>query len=116
MDNDDGYYIEVKSTDEIILPSNRKKKKPVLSRRHKKELKWGIILFLIFLAYMFYNQIVLFFLELLKSNPTVYSTYLYIESEISSQTLKGLFYMSIFGSIFFLVMPSEALFIYYLSC
>jgi membrane protein YqaA with SNARE-associated domain len=115
MDNDDGYYIEVKSTDEIILPSNKKRKKPVISKRHKKELKWGIIFFIIFLVYMFYNQIILFILEFLKSNPTLYSNYLYIESEISNQTLKGLFYMSVFGSIFFLLMPSEALLIYYLS-
>ena len=64
---------------------------------------------------MFYNQIILYFLEILKTNPTIYSYYLFIESEISNNSLKGLFFVSILGSLFFLIIPSEALFIYYLT-
>ena len=52
---------------------------------------------------------------MLKLHPTIYNYYLLMESQIQNNTLKGLFFVSIFGSLFFLVLPSEALFIYYLS-
>ena len=54
-------------------------------------------------------------MEILKSNPTIYSYYLAIESEIANNTIFGVFYVAIFGSLFFLALPSEALFIYFLD-
>lgn len=116
-------YIEFDENEDLVLPSQRVRKNKFVKRRRPipqngssgKALKWGIIIGIIVLLYLFYNQIMLYFLELMKTNPTLYSYYLYIESQISNNTLKGLLFVSVLGSLFFLVLPSEALFIYYLS-
>ncbi len=67
------------------------------------------------MIYLFYNSIILYILEFLKSNPTLYSNYLFVESQIANNTILGLIMISIMGSVFFLALPSEAILIYYLS-
>jgi membrane protein YqaA with SNARE-associated domain len=67
------------------------------------------------LIYLFYEPMLGYIMEVLKSNPTVYSHYLYFESEIANNTILGMFYTAVFGSLFFLAIPSEALFIYFLD-
>ena len=112
------YYIEFEENEDLILPSEelkRKERKRARNAGTRKKLKWPIIILVVVLIYMFYNTIILYFLELLKLSPTVYNAYLFIESEVQAQTLMGLFLISILGSLFFLVLPSEALFFYYLS-
>ena len=112
------YYIEFEDHEDLVLPSEslkRKEKRRSKSSKHKRKLKWGLIITFIVLIYLFYNSIILYFLELLKLNPTVYNYYLFMENEIANNTIKGLFMVSVLGSLFFLVLPSEALFIYYLS-
>ncbi len=113
------YYVEFDENQEkITLPSEKVRRRKIRRNNpnsQSKKWKWIAIFGIILLVYLFYNSIILFFLSLLKANPTIYSYYLYMESEITNNTLKGLFFISIFGSIFFLVLPSEALFLYYLS-
>lgn len=108
------YYLEISEGKSLILPSELEKRKKKSSIK-PKNLKWPLIILFIVLIYLFYNQIMFYFFEFLKLNPTFYSKYLYIESQISNSTLEGLFYVAVMGSIFFLVLPSEALFIFYLG-
>ncbi len=70
---------------------------------------------IIVFAYIFYKPFTEYFLEILKSNPTSYKYYLMILAEINNRTLSGLFIMSIFGSLFCLILPSEAIFLYYIN-
>ena len=118
-----GDYIELDDDlKRIELPSQREKRKrkvekfkPTMTEKEKKRLKlWFIILFIV-LIYVFYEHILSRIQDLLKLNPTIYQGYLSIHSEIAENTIKGLFFVSIFGSVFFLTLPSEALFIYFIS-
>jgi membrane protein YqaA with SNARE-associated domain len=114
-------YLDFENQGKIELPSSRKRvyrrKKQIFTNEQNYYffLKWWIIIFLILIIYIFYNQIIFYFLSILKSNPTLYSNYLYIENHIKNSTFLGLFIVSILGSLFFLTLPSEALLIYYLS-
>jgi membrane protein YqaA with SNARE-associated domain len=124
------YYLEIDDPHdeiEIILPSESKEKnirelkrsrnKRRVSNYGKKSfsLKWPMIFLFIALIYLFYEPMLGYIMEILKSNPTIYSYYLYFESEIANNTILGMFYTAIFGSLFFLAIPSEALFIYFLD-
>ncbi len=103
---------------DMTLPSERehikKKRKKVLNKR-LKPFKYGTIILIIFLIYLFYNTILEIFFDYLARNPTLYSTYLYIESQITNLTLTGLFFFSILSTLFFLILPSEATFLYYID-
>lgn len=99
--------------------SSKLNKKQKVKRHAKvqmpKNTKIYIIILLIVILYFTYNNIILFFLNLLNSNPQLYAMYLYMESQIQNNTFPGLFFMSFLGSLFFLSLPAEILYIYYLS-
>ena len=114
------YYVELndENSSKLKIPSDKekiRKHKPRLTKKDKNKIKWWFIILGIVLIYLFYDLILSAILDLLKSNPTIYKYYLGIEYEISNNTLKGLFFVAIFGSVFFLALPSEALFIYFLD-
>lgn len=77
-----------------------------------KILIWGAI---IFVVYYFYTPLKFQAIRLLQLNPTVWSIYLTISHEIVAATLLGLFLTAFFGSLFFVSIPVELVFIYYLS-
>lgn len=116
---DENYYIEFEEDEKTIeIPyhfEKKKTKKSKVTKEKSKKLKWIIILSLCFILYLSYDQIMFYFLSILQKSPTFYKHYLYIQSNIVNQTLIGLFFSSIFGAIFFLVLPSEALFVYFLN-
>lgn len=113
------YYLQIEEEHNekprILLPSEREKPRKNKDKKNKGTVKWGLIIGFIILIYLFYEPFLSFIMDILKSNPTIYRQYVSIESEIINNTLKGLFFVSILGSIFFLTLPSEALFIYYLN-
>lgn len=134
----DGYFEFDESSDEATLPSQRdtrlpSQKKEAPRRReprqrpsqvrkpikktqgNKKSYKWLWIIAAVIIIYLFYTPMLKFFLGLLEANPTLYSYYLYVEAQITNETLKGLFFITILGTLFFLALPSEAVFIYFLS-
>ncbi len=113
MNQEETYYKSIEEPSSIELPSQKQNSKS--PKKKKKSLKWGIILTIIVLLYIFYTPLVLYFESILEQNPTLYSYYLYIQGQISNLTLVGLFFFSILGSLFFLMLPSEATFLYYLS-
>lgn len=71
-----------------------------------------IVASVIYIAYIYFQADIL---ELLKANPYVWSFFSHIFNEISNRTLLGFFYASFFGSLFFILLPMELLFLYYLS-
>lgn len=129
MSRENDYYIEIEpsvkdddesnlDTENLTLPSDleqpiRRKRRG--TRKKKKSIKLWVIIAFVAAIYLFYDAILSWIMDILKSNPTVYSIYLAFEAEIVNNTVKGLFLVSIFGSLFFLAIPSEALFIYFLD-
>ncbi len=124
------FYIEIEDPHdeiEIILPSESKNKvirdrkrgsnKRIVNNYGKKSfsLKWPMILLFVGLVYLFYEPMLGYIMDILKANPTVYSYYLHFESEIANNSLRGMMYTASLGSLFFLAIPSEALFIYFLD-
>lgn len=118
MDKD--YYMEFEDSDQkIVLPSEEKKGRR-REKRQRKPMELGqyklyVIILILILLYFSYNQLILLFLNLMSSHPTLYAAYLYLESQISNSTSIGLFTVAVLGSLFFLSLPSELLFIYYLN-
>ena len=69
----------------------------------------------IFLVYYFYTPLKFQALRLLSLNPTIWHIYLAMSHEITASTLLGLFLTAFFGSLFFVSIPVELVFLYYLS-
>lgn len=91
------------------------KKKLTKEEKRKRYLKW---LFWILIAVAFYFSFGWLRREallLLQMNPTVWAFYKAIEAEIASRSLLGLFYASFFGALFFIALPVEIIFLYYLG-
>jgi membrane protein YqaA with SNARE-associated domain len=83
-------------------------------RKNKGLKKFFFFLFLIIFLlslYVFRSNI----LNFLKSIPFVWNIVGPIITEIASNSLLGLFYLSTFGSLFFISIPIEFVFIYYLT-
>ena len=121
-DNDDISYEDKIDNSKIkkkfLLPSEKHRQKREKLKKispYIKTFKYSGIISFIVLIYLFYNPILLFLSSILQSNPTYYYYFLFVENQISNNTILGLSFASILGSIFFLVLPSEALFIYFLS-
>lgn len=108
---------KIKKTDirEEYTKKNNSKYEDETENEKKEGGKWIIILTLIILIYFLYQPLSQLFIETLKDNPTFYKHYMNIFSEINNSTLFGLFIISILGSLFFVMMPSEAIFLYYVS-
>lgn len=111
-------YLEIDSeNDKLILPSEkiRKKKDKKKNKNSIKNIKWFLYIIFFILLYIAYEPISNILFSYIKSNPTIYTYYLFFEYQISSVTYFGVFFVNILASVFFLILPSEALFIYYLS-
>lgn len=54
-------------------------------------------------------------LDLLRRNPTVWALYKVVAAEVEARSLLGLLYASFFGSLFFISLPVEVIFLYYLG-
>lgn len=85
-----------------------------LLKKEQRSKKFYFFLFLLifFLSlYVFRDSI----LGFLKSMPLIWFFVGPILEEIGKNSLLGLFYLSLFGSLFFISVPIEIVFIYYLS-
>jgi membrane protein YqaA with SNARE-associated domain len=98
-------------------PNKRKKPKKQLTpaEKRKRYLKWAFWLIVAIILYFSFGWIQEQVFTLLQSNPTVWAMYKAIETEIASRSLLGLFYAAFFGALFFLALPVELIFIYYLN-
>jgi membrane protein DedA with SNARE-associated domain len=98
-------------------PSPAVHKKPAPAKKHKIGLLDKIFLLiliasLVYILYLYFQKDII---RLLQMNPYVWAVFSHIAGEIASRTLLGLFYASFFGSLFFIFLPLEVLFLYYLS-
>lgn len=100
-----------------LTKEKRKKGKRRLTKKEKRKryLKWLFWILVAVALYFGFNWLRDQALFLLQQNPTVWSLYLAIEAEIESKSLLGLFYAAFFGALFFVALPVEIIFIYYLG-
>jgi len=82
----------------------------------KKRVSWKIIAFiflfiLIWMLYLNFNLIVPY----LQKSPFLWSVYIFLKTQIEQKSLLGLAFLSFFGSLFFIFVPIELVFIYYTS-
>ena len=67
---------------------------------------------ILYIGYLYFQEEII---KVLQMNPPVWAFFKHITEEISQRTLLGLFYASAFGSLFFVFLPIEVIFLYYIS-
>jgi|GEM_PF-1007528 len=109
----DGKIVKVKKTKKIKVKKEKKK----LSPREKRirYFKWFIYIVLAIIIFYSYKYLLAKAFELMQKNPSVWAVYKAIEAEVASKSLLGLFYASSLGAIFFISLPVEVIFVYYLG-
>jgi membrane protein YqaA with SNARE-associated domain len=96
---------------EEILPV--KKKKFLRTRRFiRKIIIWAIIIATIYGLFVLFKDDII---NLLRKNQYTWAVYIHISSQISGETLLGLAYAGFFGALFFILIPLEVVFFYYLA-
>ena len=87
-------------------------KKPTGMGFTDKLLLFILIISAVYVGYLYLQEDIL---RVLQMNQYVWAVFSHIIGEISRRTLMGLFYASFFGSLFFIFIPLEFLFLYYLT-
>ena len=103
------------SLPEVFDEPKRKRKKLSPAEKRKRYLKWAFWIIVIIILYFAFEWLRDQALLLLQSNPHVWSVYKAIEAEIETRSLLGLFYAASFGALFFVALPVEIIFLYYLG-
>lgn len=80
-----------------------------------RNVKIIISFFIIALLLVFYKPIFDYFTQFLFQYPTIASLYSQVQIEWLTRSLKGLFLMSFFGTLFFISIPTELVFIQYVN-
>jgi len=75
-------------------------------------LFWVAVLLVV---YFFWTPIKFQLVRILQLSPGVWKVYLALSHEITAQTLLGLFLTAFFGALFFVSIPVELVFLFYLS-
>lgn len=87
----------------------------IKSKKRKKFLKWTLITLALVALYFSFSWLLQQTIHLLQLNSTTWALYNRVSDEIASRSLTGLFYASAFGAVFFITLPVELIFIYYLG-
>ena len=81
-------------------------------RKLKKLVVWLAVIGLFFLLIsLFQDELV----ALLRKSPFLWSVYSHVAEQVEGRTLLGLVYGGFIGALFFVIVPLEPLFFYYLS-
>lgn len=80
-----------------------------------RNVKIIISFFIIALLIVFNKPIFNYFTQFLFQYPTIASMYSQVQIEWLTRSLKGLFLMSFFGTLFFISVPTELVFIQYVN-
>lgn len=104
---------ERKEKKEDIKEEKRERRKEKI----KKYSKWGLWIFIALIIYVLWAKlnIVDWILSFLQKSDTLWMIYKIFETEVESKSLLGLFYISFFGSLFFISLPLEVIFLFYLG-
>ncbi len=95
-----------------MKPERPERKAPSSRSWGRRLLAWAVFAGLLLAAWYFFRDD---FLLLLQRNETLWQVYLHISHHIGNHTLLGLAYAGFFGSFFFIFIPLEPLYLYYLS-
>lgn len=82
------------------------------TRKLRKLLLWLGVFGLFFLLISIFQDDIL---GLIRKSPALWSVYSHIAEQVEGRTLLGLFYGSFIGALFFVVVPLEPLYFYYLQ-
>ncbi len=82
------------------------------AKKNNKILYYALAFVLGFVIYFYFKTQII---EFTKSYPIIWGIIQYVDAQIEGRTLMGLFYAAFFGSLFFIPLPVEAVFIYYLT-
>ncbi|MBU1238485.1 VTT domain-containing protein [Myxococcota bacterium] len=93
-------------------PVQKKKRFARTRRLIRKLIIWAVIIGVIYGLFVLFKDDII---GLLQKNRYTWTTYVHISAQISQKTLLGLFYAGFFGSLFFILIPLEAVFFYYLA-
>jgi len=93
-------------------PPQKKKRFQRTRRFIRKLVIWAVIIGAIYGLFVFFKDDII---ALIHRNRYTWATYVHISTQISGKTLLGLFYAGFFGSLFFILIPLEAVFFYYLA-
>ncbi|MBU1070246.1 VTT domain-containing protein [Myxococcota bacterium] len=91
---------------------------PSENSRKKKKNRLGRLFFWLAVLGGLYVLFLIFrddLVQLMRRNATVWAVYSHIADQISDRTLLGLAYAGFFGSLFFILIPLEAVFFFYLA-
>ncbi len=100
---------------EKIEKKKRPKKVLTPAEKRKRYLKWAFWIAVLVALYFGFGWLRSEALVLLQMNPHIWAAYNAIEAEIAARSLLGLFYASFFGALFFITLPVEIIFLYYLG-
>jgi membrane protein YqaA with SNARE-associated domain len=78
----------------------------------KKIFIWAIILAALYVFFQIFKEDLFGFM---KGYPIIWNIYTHIEAQILKHTLLGLLYYSFLSSLFFIFLPIEILFMYYMN-
>jgi membrane protein YqaA with SNARE-associated domain len=110
---DGGYSKKQKKVDEDLEDLGVRES---LRYRVKRKLKvlavWaGVGVAVVILFSLFKQDLI----DLLRKNSVTWATYTHISEQVEQKTLLGLGYAGFFGALFFIMIPLEAIFFYYLA-
>jgi len=94
-------------SDPADVPAKKKKKS-----RLGRLFFWLAFLGALYVLFLIFRDDLL---ALMQKNATVWAIYSHIANQITEKTLLGLAYAGFFGSLFFILIPLEAVFFYYLA-
>ncbi|MBU1219638.1 VTT domain-containing protein [Myxococcota bacterium] len=98
--------------EKAVTEGQEKPKGGKLKKLIRKIILWALILGSFYVLFLIFKQDLI---NLLKKSETAWAMYVHISGQISGKTLLGLAYAGFFGSLFFILIPLEAVFFYYLS-
>lgn len=81
---------------------------------HKNKISRGLVIIgilALFIWIAYYNRSAL--QAIVQQHPLLWAAYQHITAQVEGRTLLGLFYAALFGSLFFITLPIEVIFLYY---
>lgn len=83
-----------------------------VKRKLKKLAIWGAVGVALVVAFSIFKQDII---DLLRKNTVTWAVYTHIAGQLEKDTLLGLAYAGFFGALFFIMIPLEAVFFYYIA-
>ncbi len=83
-----------------------------VKRKMKKLAVWAVVGLALVITFSVFKEDII---DLLSRNAVTWAIYTHISGHLSNNTLLGLAYAGFFGALFFIMIPLEAVFFYYIA-